>query len=671
MAGSVLPAELLHRYFDVRGKDSIFICGGDVHGTPLELEALELGEDPQDIKDEKTRKVKEAYESLNVDFTIFSDTHSEYNRKQTHEMFEELYCNGLIDEKTQTMPYCRDDERFLPDRYIEGECPHCGGLARGDQCDDCGKLVEPTEIENAECQICGGNSIEFRETDHLFLDLTEFKDELKEWLKEEKPIPENMANQVRHDIEEAEERSITRDQNWGFKVPTERINERIDEENLDLKKLDPEKYDEKVLYVWFDAPIGYIGFTREYFEDNNGWKKHWDIEADIYYSIGKDNTIFHTVIWPTMLLGSRNEEIEYGLPKYEFIQQYLMWEEGAFSKSRDRGIFIDEAVEHYPADYWRFYLSKMLPTDHDTNFSWEDFESEINNVLNDTVGNFVNRTLSLAEKWFDNEVPKADLEESDREVIEEVKKELEDYIEAFEDHEPQEALGHSLQIARIGDRYLSEEEPWNNEDRREETIYVALQLIQKLAVTLYPFIPESSEKIGSMLNTSVETSENRDLLSKDVLGAVEAGQELGKREILFEKIDVSDQVQKLEEEKEEEKDTMKEKFNEDTVLFDQFSEMDLRVGKVESVEEHPNADKLYRVKVDVGEAVLQTCAGLKNFYKSEELEGRKVVVLANLEPAELRGEKSECMMLAAESDDGETVSLLTTDQETELGDKIK
>ncbi|PSH02435.1 MAG: hypothetical protein BRC26_00565, partial [Nanohaloarchaea archaeon QH_8_44_6] len=364
------------------------------------------------------------------------------------------------------------------------------------------------------------------------------------------------------------------------------------------------------------------------------------------------------------------EEIEYGLPTYEFIQQYLMWEEGAFSKSRDRGIFIDEAVEHYPADYWRFYLSKMLPTDHDTNFSWEDFESEINNVLNDTVGNFINRTLSLAEKWFNNEVPKADLE-SDREVVEEVKKELEDYIEAFEDHEPQEALDHSLQIARIGDRYLSEEEPWNNENRREETIYVALQLIQKLAVTLYPFIPESSEKIGGMLNTDIDTSEDRDLLSKDVLGAVEAGHELGEREILFEKIDVSDQVEKLEEEKEEEKDTMKEKFNEDTVSFDQFGEMDLRVGKVESVEEHPNADKLYRVKVSVEEAVLQTCAGLKKFYEPEELEDKKVVVLANLEPAELRGEKSECMMLAAESDDGETVSLLTTDQKMEVGDKIR
>lgn len=658
----------MHRYFDVRGKDNIFICGGDVHGTPLELEALERGEDPRDIKDEQTQKVKEAYESLNVDFSIFSDTHSEYNRKQTHDMFEELYCSGLIHEKTQTMPYCNDDERFLPDRYIEGECPHCGGLARGDQCDDCGKLVDPDEIKNPECQICGGHDIEFEDTDHLFLDLTEYKDELKDWVEEKEPVPGNMKKQVLHDIEEAEDRSITRDQDWGFEIPVERVNERIEEENLNIEKLDPERYEDKVLYVWFDAPIGYIGFTREYFNDSEEWKKHWNTEADIYYSIGKDNAIFHTVIWPTMLLGARND-IEYGLPEYEFIQQFLNWEGGHFSKSRNRGIFIDEAVEHYPADYWRFYLSKMLPTDHDTNFSWDDFESEINNVLNDTVGNFVNRTLSLAEQWFDNEVPEAGLTEKDEEVVEDAEEAIEEYIEAFEDHEPQEALDQALELARLGDQYLSSEEPWNNEDRREETIHVALQLIEKLGATLHPFIPESSEKMLDMLDEDIEPSGEKDLLEEPVLEGVEAGSELGEREILFEKIDVSEQKEQGEDEEEE--DTMKEKFNEDTVSFDDFGEMDIRVGQVESVEEHPNADKLYKVKVNVGEATLQTCAGLKNFYEPEELEGEKVVVLANLEPAELRGEKSECMMLAAESEDGETVSLLETDKEMEVGDKIK
>ena len=671
-AGSVLPAELYHRYLDLKGVENEFICGGDVHGTPLELEALERGESPEDIKDEQNQKVKDAYESLNVDFSIFSDTHSEYNRKQTHDMFEELYCSGLINEKTQNMAYCKDDERFLPDRYIEGECPHCGGLARGDQCDDCGKLVEPEEIKNTECQICGGNNIEFRDTDHLFLDLTEYKDEIREWIENEEPVPENMEKQILHDLEEAEDRSITRDQDWGFNVPAKRVNERIEEENLDVPKLDSRTYADKVLYVWFDAPIGYIGFTRELFEDEEEWKKHWNQDAEVYYSIGKDNAIFHAVIWPTMLLGASNDDIEYGLPDYEFIQQYLMWEEGAFSKSRNRGVFIDEAVQHYPADYWRFYIAKMLPTDHDTNFSWEDFESEINNVLNDTVGNFVNRTLSLAEQWFDGEVPVGELRPEDEEVVEEAETAVENYQEAFENKELQEALDNAVELARIGDRYLSEEEPWNNEEVREETIHVALQIIRGLGSTLYPFMPETSDRIAEMLNTDIHTTEGVDELMDPLAGGLTPGHELGEREILFEKIDTSDHQEEYSSEDEEEEDDMTEhSFNEETVSFDDFTEMDIRSGEVQEVEEHPNADKLYKVKVDVGKATLQTCAGLKNFYEPEKLEGKNVIVLANLEPTELRGEKSECMMLAAETEDGETVSLLETDQEVEIGSKIK
>jgi len=654
----------------LKGVENEFICGGDVHGTPLELEALERGEDPRDIKDEQNRKVREAYESLNVDFSIFSDTHSEYNRKQTHDMFEELYCSGLINEKTQNMAYCKDDERFLPDRYIEGECPHCGGLARGDQCDDCGKLVEPENIENTECQICGNNNIEFRDTDHLFLDLTEYKDELKNWIEEENPVPENMKKQILHDLDEAEDRSITRDQDWGFNIPVERVNKRIEEENLDIDKLDSKTYDGKVLYVWFDAPIGYIGFTRELFEDGEEWKEHWNQDAEVTYSIGKDNTIFHAVIWPTMLLGASNDDIEYSLPDYEFIQQYLMWEEGAFSKSRNRGVFIDEAVQHYPADYWRFYIAKMLPTNHDTNFAWEDFESEVNNVLNNTVGNFVNRTLSLVEKWFDNEVPVGALKARDKEVIEEAEKTVKKYDEEFEDKNIQEALDAAVELARIGDRYLSEEEPWNNEERREETIHVALQIIRALGATLFPFTPEASGKIGDMLNTNIHTSEGVNELLDPLAGGLEPGHRLGEREILFEKIDVSEHKDQTEETSDEEPEDEIKKFNQDTVSFDDFMEMDMRVGEIVSVEEHPNADKLYKVKVDIGEATLQTCAGLKNHYEKEELQNETVVVLANLEPSELRGEKSECMILVAE-DEEKNISLLSPNTEMEKGGKVR
>jgi methionyl-tRNA synthetase len=665
MAGSVLPADLYHRFLDVKGVENEFICGGDAHGTPFELEALERGEEPIDIKDEQVEKVKQAYESLGVDFSIFSDTHSEYNRKQTHDMFEEIYCKGLIQEKTQNMAYCRDDERFLPDRYIEGECPECGGLARGDQCDDCGKLVEPEEIKNPECQICGNHNIDFRDTDHLFLDLTEYKDELEEWIEEDNPVPENMKNQILHDLEEAEDRSITRDQEWGFEIPVERVNERI-EESLDVKKLDEEKYEDKVLYVWFDAPIGYIGFTRELFEDGEEWKQHWNQEAEIYYSMGKDNAIFHTVIFPTMLLGASNNEIEYGLPEYIFLQNYLMWEEGAFSKSRNRGIFIDEAVQHYQSDYWRFYLTRRLPTSEDTNFDWEDFEDEINGVLNNTIGNFVNRTLSLAEDWFDGEVPKPELQQEDKEALERTEEQLKKYDENFENHEPKEALETAVQLARHGDKYLSKEQPWNHEDRREECIYVAVQIIDALSKTLYPFTPEASQEIAEMLNTDINTEEG----VNDLETEIEVGQELGERKILFEKIDTTEHQEKLEEEKmEEDEESAEHGFNEDTVSFEDFQEMDIRTGKVLEVEEHPDADKLYKIRVDIGETTLQTCAGLKKHYTKEELKDRDVIVLTNLEPTQLRGEKSECMILVAENE--EELTLLNTEEEIGIGSKVK
>ncbi len=663
-----LPADIFHRYNDIKGVENEFIWGSDVHGTPLELEAIERGVEPEELKKEQHEKVKNALERFNFDFSIYSNTHSEYNLKQTHDMFEELYCNGHIIEKEQTLPYCNNDERFLPDRYVEGECPHCGGLARGDQCDDCGKLVEPNEIENKECQICGEINVEMRETTHLFLDLPQFKEEILEWINSKPaPIPEHKISEVKNTLEETEPRCITRDIEWGFDLPVEEVNKRIEKKDLDVPKLDPEIYKDKTAYVWFDAPIGYIGFTRELFKDNDTWKKYWiNNESKVYYSLGKDNLIFHTIMWPAMLIGSSTEEEEYNLPHYEFVGEFLLAEDTKFSKSRGKGLSTEDALDMYPADYWRFYLARNLPQDHDSTFSWEDFEAEINNVLNDTVGNFVNRTLSLAEKWFDNKVPTGALTVRDEEVISEAEELAEEYEEAFENHELKEALEKSIELARLGDHYLSEEEPWNNEDRRAETIQVSIRIIRALGVTLYPFTPESSEKIAEMLNTEIHTEEGFDELLDPLLGGIESGHELGEREILFEKIDPEEKMEK-EEEKEEEKHLL----NTETVSFEDFTDMDIRVGKIKSVEEHPNADKLYKVTLEVDEGVtLQTCAGLKNHYEKGDLEGRKAVVLANLEPTELRGEKSECMMLAAEDEEG-NVSLLSPDTEMDVGSQVK
>jgi len=661
----MLPADIFHRYQDLRGRNNIFVCGSDVHGTPLELEALERDMSVEKLAETQHKKVDEVLNSFDLDFSIYSNTHSDYNKRQTHEMFVELYCNGYVSEETQVLPYSEEDERFLPDRYIEGECPECGGLARGDQCDDCGKLLEPEELIEPYSAISGSEDIEFRETKHLFLDLPKFKRDLIKWIEDKSPVPDSSLKEVKNAIENTEKRCITRDIDWGFDIPVDDVNERINTENLDAPKLDTEVYQDKVLYVWFDAPIGYIGFTRELFEDKEEWKNYWDSDAEIYYSIGKDNTIFHTVIWPSILKGSSTEEMSYGLPYYEFIQQFLLAEDTKFSKSRGKGLSTEEALSMCPSDYWRFYLANNLPQQHDSTFSWDDFESEINNVLNDTIGNFVNRTLSLAEKWFGSEVPFPELENRDEKIEAEALRIVEEYVEAFENHDLKTGVEKATEIARLGDRYLSEEEPWNNEDRREETIHVGLHLIRALGVLLYPYTPEASQKIGKMLNVDIHTEEGVDEFIEPLLGNLEPGHKLGDREVLFDKIDVSD-MKGQDEADSGERDVDDGKG---TVSFGDFQDMDIRVGEVVSVEDHPNADKLYRVKIDVGDEVLQSCAGLVNHYEKEELHGRRVVVLANLEPAMLRGERSECMMLAAEDED--SVSLLNVNEELEIGSEIR
>ena len=670
IVGSLLPADIYHRYLDIEGTDNIFICGSDVHGTPLELEAIEQDKPVEQLKEENHKKVKNVLNNFNLDFSIYSDTHSDYNKKQTHEMFKELYLNGYINKKTQKLPYSEEDGRFLPDRYIEGECPHCGGLARGDQCDECGKLLEPEELIEPYSTISGSTDIEFRETEHLFLDLPQFKEQLKEWLenKETQPVPDSKYQEVMNTMDDLEQRCITRDIEWGFDIPVEEVNRKIEKENKDVEKLD-EEFKEKVLYVWFDAPIGYIGFTRELFQDQDeDWEKYWtDKDTDVYYSIGKDNTIFHTVIWPSMLKGASTEDKQYNLPHYEFIQEFLLAEDTKFSKSRGKGLSTEDALDMYPVDYWRFYLARKLPQGHDSTFSWSDFENEINNVLNDTVGNFANRTLSLAEKWFDNQVPKAALTEKDEEKILEAEQIVKEYREEFQSHNLKQGLEKSLELARMGDEYLSQEEPWNNEERRAPVIQVSLKILRAHATTLYPYTPKTTQKIGDMLNVDIHTEPGTNELVDPLLGGLTPGHELGEREILFEKIDTTKHQQ--EEDEDDQQMTEEKEFNQDTVSFEDFQDMDIRTATIEKVEEHPNADKLYKIQVKIGETTLQTCAGLKKHYTKEELEGEDVIVLANLEPSELRGETSECMILVGEESE-DKISLLKTKDEIKNGSKI-
>ncbi|MCJ7429032.1 MAG: methionine--tRNA ligase [Candidatus Nanohaloarchaeota archaeon QJJ-5] len=650
IVGSLLPADIYHRYLDIVGEENIFICGSDEHGTPLELAALEAGVPVEEYADQQHETVKSVLEDFNLDFTEYGRTDTPFNEKQTHEMFKNLYKNGYITEKAQQMPHCANCDRFLPDRYIEGECPHCGGLARGDQCDEqgCGKLIEPEELIDPYCTICGESDISFRETKNLYLQLSLFEDELKAWVKDTAPIPDNVKSEVLNLIDEGlEDRCITRDIDWGFSVPT-----------ADFDDLDDDRYEDKVLYVWFDAPIGYIGITRQYLAaqgDESQWEQYWKHEdADTVYSIGKDNTIFHTVIWPAILLGQQEG---YNLPDYEFIQQYLLSDDVQFSKSRGTGLSSSEALDLLPPDYWRFYLAAVMPINHDTSFGWDDFETRINADLNDTIGNYVNRVLSLTDKWFDGTVPEPSDQRRDAchtflHGDDGVFDLLEQYQTTIEDERNlKKGLEKAVRIAHRGDEFLSDQEPWNNEHRREDVIYSCLQSLKALALALYPYTPDASEQLWGMLHDGANLSFGDDhiaaLRRKETF--LSPGASLGKTEILFEKVDAEDLAAAVEETDDatddNEDDTM------ETISFEDFDAVDLRTATIKEVTDHPNADKLYVLQIDVGGDVKQSCAGLKPYKSPEELEDKQVIVVNNMEPTELRGKTSECMLLAVEDAD--------------------
>ncbi len=663
IVGSILPADIYHRFLDIKGVKNIFICGSDEHGTPLELAAIEEGVKTEEFANRQHKKIKKLLEEFNMDFSLYGRTHTEFNQGQTHKMFKELYRNGYITEKEQDLPYCLECERFLPDRYIEGECPHCGGLARGDQCDEqeCGRLLEPEEIKNPYCTICENREIEFKTTKNLFLKLPEFEDRIKDWLQENSPVPDNLKKEVLNLVEEGlEDRCITRDIDWGFEVPTG-----------EFEELDNEVYKDKVLYVWFDAPIGYIGITRQYTSNQGNsedWQKFWkDGNAETIYSIGKDNTIFHTVIWPAILLG---QEDNYNLPDYEFIHQYLLSKDVQFSKSRGTGLTSEKALELLPPDYWRFYLASVLPINHDSKFSWKDLESKINGELNDTVGNYVNRVLSLADKWFNNEVPEPEnlspyarkFMRKNRHLVEEFRTDIE--------HEKnlKKGLERAVRIARHGDEFLSDQEPWHHEERREDVIYACIESLRALAVCIYPYTPEASRKLWKMIYPGEEIVEDlrgTGRLENILDNRIEPGIEMGEREILFQKIDAEELEEKIKSSRNEEGG--EEKM--DKISFDDFQKMDLRTATVKQVEEHPNADKLYILQIDIGGETKQSCAGLKEHFSPGELEGRQVIVVNNLEETELRGEESECMILAVDLEDD--VVPLAPSEKVEDGLKVK
>ncbi|MFP4633993.1 MAG: methionine--tRNA ligase [Candidatus Aenigmatarchaeota archaeon] len=649
---SILPADVYYRYQRLKGKEAIYICGSDSHGTMYEIEAEEKGIETQELVYDSHELVKSLFEGFNFDFTYYGITDSDENRETTEHIFRRLDVNGYISERKVDVTYCRNCDRYLADRWIEGECPECGGLARGDQCDDCGVLLEPEELVDPYCTHCGKSEIEFRKSEHLFFQLQEFQDWLGDWL------PGRAGNKLVESEafswldEGLEERCISRDADWGFNVPKE-------------------GFEDKVFYVWFDAPIGYIAATKTWAKENGkDWEDWWrDDEVKYVQFMGKDNIPFHTIIFPSMLKGT---EEEWNLADKIVAGSFLLAEDVKFSKSRGKGLNLESALEIKEGEYWRYVLMSLYPRNTDTKFSWDAFQEKINKELTDSFGNYVHRVLKFVKDNFDGEVPQGEMdEEVSRKVVEKV----EEIEQDLEDFRFRRAVSKLIRVSTLGNQYFQQSKPWEavESDPKDckNTLYTCASIVKTLAIVSEPFLPETAEKIWNFLGKESNIhEEDWDKAKNFDLTEVS----INEPEPLFEKVD-KDKIPEFKEEKEFGSETSKpenKKFSggeENMIKFDEFQELDLRIGEIKEVEEIKGSDNLFKMQIDVGDETKQSVGGFKGYYTPEEMEGRKVPVLVNLEPSELMGVKSECMLLAAVIDEDEPV-LLEPERDLDAGTEI-
>lgn len=653
LAGVYVPADIYVRYLRLRGRDVLFICGSDEHGVPITIRAKKEGVTPQDVCDRYHKLIKESFEKFGISFSIYSRTTSDVHAKTATEFFEKLYEKGEFIEQESEQYFDEEAKTFLADRYIKGECPHCGNPdAYGDQCEKCGKDLSPTELINPHSTISGSKPV-LRTTKHWYLPLDKAQPWLEKWiLADHSDWRSNVVGQCKSWFDMGlKPRAVTRDLDWGIPVPVEGA-------------------EGKVMYVWFDAPIGYISNTRELLP--NDWEKWWKSQdTRLVHFIGKDNIVFHCIVFPAML----KAEGSYILPDNVPANEFLNLEDDKISTSRNWAVWLHEYVEEFPGkqDVLRYVLTANAPETKDNNFTWKDFQARNNNELVAVYGNFVNRALVLTQKYFGGKVPPCgELTEQDKEIIAEfrdVKAKVEELLEKFRFRDAQK---EAMNLARIGNKYLADSEPWKvfkTDPKRVETILnLSLQLVANLAIAFEPFLPFSSEKLRSMINMPDLKWDN--LGQTDLLAA---GHELNKPELLFEKIEdevVEAQIKKLEETKKaNEAANYKAAPIRADVDIEEFSKMDLRVGTVLECEKVPKADKLLRFLIDDGLEKRQILSGIAKYYKPEELLGKQVIFIANLPARKLRGLDSQGMILSAVNNDG-SLSVITVDHPVKPGSEV-
>ena len=654
LAGVYVPADIYVRYLRLKKRDVIFIGGSDEHGVPITIRARKEGVTPQDIVDRYHTMIKKSFEDFGISFDIYSRTTSETHQQLASDFFRKLYTDGKLIEKSSMQYYDEEAKTFLADRYIIGECPRCHHEgAYGDQCEHCGSELDPTELINPKSTISGSEPV-MKETRNWYLPLNEYQEWLKRWILDgHKEWRSNVYGQCKSWLDmDLQPRAMTRDLNWGIPVPVAGA-------------------EGKVLYVWFDAPIGYISNTKELLPDT--WEKWWkDPETRLVHFIGKDNIVFHCIVFPVML----KAHSDYILPDNVPANEFLNLENDKISTSRNWAVWLHEYLIDLPGkqDVLRYVLTANAPETKDNNFTWKDFQERNNNELVAVYGNFVNRALQLTKKYFDGIVPACGpLTDIDRQTIEEfknVKQDVESLLDAFKFRDAQK---EAMNLARIGNRYITECEPWKvwktDPERVKTILYISLQLTANLAIAFEPFLPFSSEKLRQMLN--IEHFDWNQLGTTDIL---KAGHRLADPELLFEKIEdevIEKQLQKLEDTKRANAATAyKSKPIKQTIDFSDFEKLDIRVGQIKHCERVKKANKLLKFTIDDGSGTDRIIvSGIAKYYEPADLIGKDVCFIANLAPRKLMGIESQGMILSAEDFDG-TLSVTRIDREVKPGSQI-
>jgi len=655
LAGVYVPADIYVRYLRLRGREVLFVCGSDEHGVPITIRARKEGVTPQDVVDRYHKQIKDSFEEFGISFDIYSRTTSNVHHRTATDFFKKLYEKGEFVERESEQYYDEEACTFLADRYIKGTCPHCGNPeAYGDQCEKCGKDLSPTELMEPYSTISGSKPV-MRTTKHWYLPLDKAQSWLEEWILKGHPEwRSNVAGQCKSWFDMGlQPRAVTRDLDWGIPVPVEGA-------------------EGKVMYVWFDAPIGYISNTRELLPDT--WEKWWkQDDTRLVHFIGKDNIVFHCIVFPAMLRAEGSFILPDNVPANEF----LNLEDDKISTSRNWAVWLHEYLEDLPGkqDVLRYVLTANAPETKDNNFTWKDFQARNNNELVAVYGNFVNRALVLTQKYYDGFVPACgELIDSDRVTIDEfkgVKAEVEGLLEKFRFRDAQK---EAMNLARIGNKYLADAEPWKviktDPERVKTILHIALQLVANLAIAFEPFLPFSSRKLRDMIALSDE-------IGWDSLGGIDLlseGHRIRKPELLFEKIEdsvVEAQVQKLLDTKAaNEAANHKAAPVRPDVPFEEWEKLDIRVGTVLECEKVKKSDKLLRFLIDDGLEKRTIVSGIAKHYAPEQLLGKQVCFLANLPARKLRGIESQGMILSAENADG-SLSVLTPDREVRPGSEVK